>query len=190
MKRSHVVTEPAILYFGTPVVLISTVNEDGSINVGPMSSVFWLGWRAMLGLDASSKTTENMIRTGECVLNLPSVDGAPAVNRLARTTGSDPVPPAKRMRGYRHERDKLTVAGLTPVASETVSPPRLLECPVQLESVVVSHRSLAEEDDVLRGMLLIFEVRIQRVYWALSQDRGPERVFRGQFASECVQSWV
>jgi flavin reductase (DIM6/NTAB) family NADH-FMN oxidoreductase RutF len=37
----HVVTEPAILYLGTPVVVISTVNEDGSCNLAPMSSAFW-----------------------------------------------------------------------------------------------------------------------------------------------------
>ena len=30
--------EPAILYFGTPVVLIGTCNEDGSYNLAPMSS--------------------------------------------------------------------------------------------------------------------------------------------------------
>jgi flavin reductase (DIM6/NTAB) family NADH-FMN oxidoreductase RutF len=39
----HVTSEPGILYFGTPVVLISTVNEDGSYNLAPMSSAFWLG---------------------------------------------------------------------------------------------------------------------------------------------------
>ncbi len=26
LERTHVVTDPAILYFGTPVVLLSTVN--------------------------------------------------------------------------------------------------------------------------------------------------------------------
>jgi flavin reductase (DIM6/NTAB) family NADH-FMN oxidoreductase RutF len=46
----------------------------------------------MLGLAAESKTTENMKRTGECVLNLPSVDLVAAVDRLARTTGSNPCP--------------------------------------------------------------------------------------------------
>ena len=39
----HQVSEPAILYFGTPVVLISTQNENGSYNLAPMSSAFWLG---------------------------------------------------------------------------------------------------------------------------------------------------
>ena len=89
MTPPHVISEPSILYFGTPVVLISSENEDGSANLAPMSSMFWLGWRCMLGLDASSKTTENMIRTGECVLNLPSVENVAAVNRLARLTGSN-----------------------------------------------------------------------------------------------------
>src|ERR1700726_3189225 len=66
------VIEPAILYFGTPVVLIGSTNEDGSANLAPMSSAWWVGWRCMLGLARNSKSTENMIRTGECVLNLPS----------------------------------------------------------------------------------------------------------------------
>ncbi|MBO2009914.1 flavin reductase family protein [Hymenobacter negativus] len=88
----HYPSEPAILYFGTPVVLISTINEDGSVNLAPMSSVFWLGWRAVLGLAASSQTTQNLLRTGQCVLNLPSVDLAGAVNQLARTTGAASVP--------------------------------------------------------------------------------------------------
>ena len=91
--------EPAILYFGTPVVLISTVNEDGSYNIAPMSSAFWLGWRCILGLAAVSQTPINMLRTKECVLNLASVDNVEAVNRLARTTGTNPVPEVKVRRG-------------------------------------------------------------------------------------------
>ena len=53
----HVTSEPNILYFGTPVVVISTVNEDGSYNLAPMSSVFWLGWRCVIGISAFSKST-------------------------------------------------------------------------------------------------------------------------------------
>src|SRR5437764_10512518 len=94
-KHMHVRSEPAILYFGTPVVLISSVNEDGSYNLAPMSSAFWLGWRAILGLSGISKTPQNMRRTGECVLNLPSVHLVQSVNRLARTTGANPVPETK-----------------------------------------------------------------------------------------------
>lgn len=160
----HKVIEPGILYFGTPVVLISTINEDGSYNLAPMSSAFWLGWRCLLGLAGSSKTPQNMRRTGECVLNLPSVDCVAAVNRLARTTGSNPVPHGKVQRGYRFERDKFGVAGLTPVPSLTVAAPRVRECPVQLEAKVEAIHGVAEDDPRQHGRILCIEVRIQRVH--------------------------
>src|ERR1700732_3988753 len=137
LSRGHKSIEPAILYLGTPVVLNSTVNEDGSYNLAPISSAFWLGWRCMLGFEAISKTPQNIIRTGECVINVPSVDQVDAVNRLAMTTGSDPVPAGKRLRGDQYEETQFAPAGLTPIASEVVAPPRVLECPIQLEAELV-----------------------------------------------------
>ena len=163
MYGKHRSIEPAILYMGTPVVLISTQNEDGSANLAPMSSAWWLGWRGMLGLDASSKTTGNLIRTGECVLNLPSVNEVGAVNRLACLTGSNPVPARKQARGYRHEAKKFETAELTPIPSETVSPPRAAECPVQMEAVLAARHDLGE-DSPWKGGLLAFEVRVQRFH--------------------------
>lgn len=160
----HIVSEPAILYFGTPVVLIGTTNEDGSPNLAPMSSAFWLGWRCMLGLSARSKTTHNLIRTGEGVLNLPSDDLAGEVNRLARTTGSDPVPEGKQRKGYRFEPGKFELAGLTPVAAETVTAPCVLECPVQLEAKVEAVHGVAEDDPRQKGAISLIEVRIVRVH--------------------------
>jgi flavin reductase (DIM6/NTAB) family NADH-FMN oxidoreductase RutF len=166
--HEHLIGEPPILYFGTPVVLISSENDDGTANLAPMSSAFWLGWRCVLGLSATSKTTENLKRTRECVLNLPSDEQADAVDRIALTTGSDPVPPAKAARGYRHEKHKFAASGLTPVRSHTVAPPRALECPVHLEGEVEHWRGLAENDEKAGGRIVVFEVRIQRVHLATS----------------------
>lgn len=159
----HTRIEPGILYFGTPVVLLSTLNEDGSPNLAPMSSVFWLGWRGMLGLGARSQTARNLARTREVVLNLPDDALAAAVDRLALTTGSNPVPEAKAARGYRHVGDKFGRAGLTPLPSETVRPPRAAECPVALEAVVEATHPLADDDPAQRGRITVFEVRVQRV---------------------------
>lgn len=156
--------EPAILYFGTPVVLIGTCNEDGSDNLAPMSSAWWVGWRCMLGLARESKTTANLIRSGECVLNLPSSDLVGAVDRLARTTGSDPVPPGKLWRGYRHEKNKFERCGLTPARGETVAAPRALQCPVQIEAKLAQLHEMAQEDRVWRGNIVAIEVRITRVH--------------------------
>jgi flavin reductase (DIM6/NTAB) family NADH-FMN oxidoreductase RutF len=132
----HRVVEPRVLYFGTPVVLISTCNDKGPPNLAPMSSAFWLGWSGMLGLDETSQTTHNLARTGECVLNLAHPALVPAVDRLALLTGSRTVPEHKLAKGYRHEADKFAAAGLTPQPSEKVRPPRVAECLIQLEATV------------------------------------------------------
>jgi len=160
----HTTIEPAILYFGTPVVLVSSLNEDGTPNVAPMSSAWWLGWSCLLGFGARSKTPANILRTRECVLNLPSVDQVSAVDRLARLTGSNPVPPHKMAMGYEYEPDKLGVAELTAEESQVVAPPRIRECPVQLEAVLESTHSLAANDPARKGNLIALEVRIVRVH--------------------------
>ena len=41
---------PKILYFGTPVVLVSTTNADGTPNLAAMSSAWAIGWTVVLGL--------------------------------------------------------------------------------------------------------------------------------------------
>ncbi|MCR4266654.1 flavin reductase family protein [Nitratireductor sp. ZSWI3] len=163
MKR-HRTVEPAILYLGTPVVLVSTVSQAGLPNLSPMSSAWWLGWTCVLGFDASSKTVENMLLNGQCVLNLPSDDLALNVDRLVRTTGSDPMPRHKQRMGYRYVSDKFTEAGLTPHKSDLVSPPRVLECPIQLEAEVVRSSEIAVDDPRMMIPAIAIEVRIVRVH--------------------------
>jgi flavin reductase (DIM6/NTAB) family NADH-FMN oxidoreductase RutF len=53
---------------------------------------------------------------------------------------------------------------LTADASETVKSPRVRECPVQMEAVVEATHGLADDDAVLRGKIVTFELRIQRVH--------------------------
>src|SRR6266581_1376260 len=87
--RVHKTIEPTILYFGTPVAIISSLNDDGSPNLAPMSSAWWLGWSCMLGLGQMGQTSDNLIRTRECVINLPSEDLVKRVDRLALTFGKN-----------------------------------------------------------------------------------------------------
>lgn len=140
----HKTIDPAILYFGTPVALISTLNPDGTPNLAPMSSAWWLGWTCMLGLGQSGQTSDNLIATRECVINLPSEDLVTHVDRLAMTTGKNPVPERKRGWGYRFEPDKFGIAGLTPMDSESVTPPRVRQCPVQMEGIVHRYHSFGK----------------------------------------------
>ncbi|MEO7455674.1 MAG: flavin reductase family protein [Gemmatimonadaceae bacterium] len=155
----HKTIDPTILYFGTPVAIISTLNADGTPNLAPMSSVWWLGWSCMLGLGQMGQTSENLIRTRECVINLPSAAMVSHVDRLAMTTGRDPVPDKKRQWGYRHEADKFGVAGLTPEKSLVVAPPRIQECPVQMEGMVHDVRPFGKNVSAN-----VFEVHIEKLH--------------------------
>jgi flavin reductase (DIM6/NTAB) family NADH-FMN oxidoreductase RutF len=156
----HRTIDPTILYFGTPVAHISSLNQDGSPNIAPMSSAWWLGWSCMLGLGSMGQTSDNLIRTRECVINLS--DGQVGhVDRLALTTGKNPVPPKKTDWGYRYEPDKFDIAGLTADASLAVASPRIRECPVQMEGVVHDVRPF--DKNVNANM---FEVHIVKLHVA------------------------
>jgi flavin reductase (DIM6/NTAB) family NADH-FMN oxidoreductase RutF len=157
--------EPKILYFGTPVALVSSLNEDGSTNLAPMSSFWALGWTLMLGVLDETKTAENLARHPECVVNLPDPDLWKSVEKLAPLTGKNPVPPIKAKQ-FRFEADKFGAAGLTPLASERVRPARARECPVQMEARVVQlHRMRGEKLGQLGGGIAA-EVEIIRVHVA------------------------
>jgi flavin reductase (DIM6/NTAB) family NADH-FMN oxidoreductase RutF len=157
LERTHVVTDPAILYFGTPVVLLSTVNPDGSPNLAPISSVFWLGRQAMLGINRNSQSWANLDRTREVAVALPSADQVDAVNRLALTTGRNPLSERQQRRGYQHVGDKFGVSGLTPVPADLIAPPLVADCPVVLECTV-------DAMDPDQARIPAVEVTVRRVH--------------------------
>ncbi len=117
----------------------------------------------MLGMGARSKTPQNLLRTYECVLNLPAASLVGAVNRLAKLTGSDPVPQHKVGMGYRFERDKFAVAGLTTAPADLVGAPRIVECAVQLEAVLEKSYAFGHAPD-REPRALGMEVRIIRAH--------------------------
>ncbi|MGW2785154.1 flavin reductase family protein [Streptomyces populi] len=130
---THRVVRPSILYFGTPVVLLTTENDDGTFNLAPISSVWALGQHIVLGLGREGRTARNLAARSELVVNVASPELWEQVERLAPLTGADPVPESKRA-VYRYEPDKFAASGLTPAGSHIVKPPRVAECALQLEA--------------------------------------------------------
>lgn len=155
--RRHLRIEPRILYFGTPVALVSTINDDGTPNLAPISSVWALGMMLVLGLGATGQTAHNLRKRPELVVNLPSADRWERVERLAPLTGRYPVPEGKPP-GCRFEADKFGVAGLTPQEADLVGPPRVAQCPLQLEARV---RHLRSDDS---GDYVVVESEVVRVH--------------------------
>lgn len=118
------------------IALISTVDRKGVANLAPFSAFCQVGanpaavlfcpaLRAPGGADMGfhpdlrKDTLRNVEETGEFVVNAVNETIAAAVNDTAAEVGP--------------EVDEFQLAGLTPVASEAVRPPRVAESPAQME---------------------------------------------------------
>jgi len=154
------VLNPKMLYFGTPVVLISSLNDDGTTNVAPMSSAWWVGNTAMLGMSVNSQTVRNLEQRPQCVLNLVDATMVDAIDQLALLTGRPDVPDYKRARGYTYEADKFAAAGLTPAAFGEGRPAGVAESLIQMEGHVECIREIDGPDSGLRAL----EVAVERTH--------------------------
>lgn len=153
----HVAITPTILYFGTPVVLLSTENDDGSPNLAPISSAWALGHTIVMGLGAEGQTAYNLARRPQLVINVPGPHLWRQTEALASVTGRFPVPDSKPA-GMRYEPDKFGVSGFTPQDCEIVTPPRVAECGLQFEATVVRTLPDVTED------FLIVEAQVLKVH--------------------------
>lgn len=168
---SHRVIEPHILYFGTPVVLVSSVNPDGSANLAPISSAWALHHTVVLGLGRSGWTARNLAARPELVVNVPGPELWRRVERLGGTTGRPDAPGGpdapdapvgaeapEAPDGPVFVRDKFARAGLTALPGQTVAAPRVAECPLHLEAEVVDLRPDAT------GEFRLVEARVRRTH--------------------------
>lgn len=113
-----------------PIALTSTVSLEGATNVAPFS--FFNGVSAdppILSISVGNRrdgtpkdTARNARDTGELVVNIASVELARKV-----VDASAAIPAGESEFGF---------AGLTPVASERVRPPRVAECALAMECTV------------------------------------------------------
>ncbi|MCC6179899.1 MAG: flavin reductase family protein [Chloroflexi bacterium] len=113
-----------------PIAWVTTISNDGIVNLAPFS--FFMGicetppciCFSPIHRDGQPKDTlRNVLDTREFVLNVVTEDVATAMNAT-----SEEVPP---------EVDELALAGLTPLPSAVVRPPRVAEAPIHLECRVI-----------------------------------------------------
>ena len=105
-----------------PIGWISTCNAQGALNLAPYSFFNAFNYVPPIVGFASigaKDTLRNIEATGEFVWNLATHDLADAMNKSCAA-----VPP---------EVSEFELAGLTPLASEKVRPPRVAESPVTFE---------------------------------------------------------
>jgi len=110
-----------------PIAWISTVNAKGVVNLAPFSQSNILGWdppyvmfSAFTRFDGRRKdSVTNAEEAGEFVFNMATYALRDAVV-LTSTIEEAGI-------------DEMARAGLTPVSSRLVKPPRVAECPISLE---------------------------------------------------------
>jgi flavin reductase (DIM6/NTAB) family NADH-FMN oxidoreductase RutF len=143
-----------------PVALVSTVDANGIANLAPFSFFSGVGsappmvlfcptLRSGAGsLHERKDTLRNVEETAEFVINVVSH----AISDAANITAAEVAP----------EVDEFQLAGLTPLASEVVRPPRVAESPAHMEckllQVIYTGRSAASGVIVL-GEVIRFHVR-------------------------------
>ena len=144
-----------------PVALVSTIDAGGTVNLAPFSFYSGVGSApptvlfcpalraAAAGPGAQRKDTlHNVEETREFVINVVSE----AISEQANTTAAEVAPAV----------DEFQLAGLTPLASEVVRPPRVAESPAQMECrlLQVIYTSHAPGGGVIvLGEVLRFHVR-------------------------------
>jgi flavin reductase (DIM6/NTAB) family NADH-FMN oxidoreductase RutF len=122
------------------VVLVTTLNEDGTSNIAPKS---WISMMAFhppilaLGCNLQHWTARNVLRSGEFVVNVPGAELAETVWRLSDLPHPRPI----------------EAAGLTPAPAAVVAPPRVDECRAHLECVLDRHLTYGDEVVLLARIL-------------------------------------
>lgn len=138
-----------------PIGWISTVDQQGVNNLAPFSFFNAVSGDPLHVLfcterqdGAAKDTLTNVLATGEFVVNLVSEPLAAAMHLTAT------VLPA--------EVDEFVFAGVTPVPSDVVAPPRVGESPVSFECVVVHtyelENSKAGGSVVVIGRVVMFHI--------------------------------
>ncbi|HHI2824420.1 TPA: hypothetical protein ACP43Q_005136 [Klebsiella quasipneumoniae] len=86
----HKQVHPKSLYWGSTVILLSTIDNTNSTNITPISSSWSLSSNIVIGLSLSSKAIENIEYCPEMVLNIASDDLSKKIESIAKYTGRNP----------------------------------------------------------------------------------------------------
>lgn len=148
-----------------PIAFASTVDENGANNLSPFSffNVFSAAPPVLIfsparnGRTNTTKDTYNNIKkVPEVVINIVNYD---ILHQMSLS--SSPFAP---------DVDEFVKSGLTPVASDTVKPMRVLEAPVQFECKVLEVKELGDQGGA--GNLVICEVTKIHIHEEILAEDG------------------
>lgn len=148
-----------------PIAFASTIDKDGKVNLAPFSffNVFGANPPILVyspsrsGRDNTTKNTlDNVLEVAECTVNMVNYAMVQQMS-LASTA-------------YAKGVNEFVKAGLTELASETVTPPRVAESPVQFECKVIEVKALGDQGGA--GNLVICEILKMHIDKNILTDAG------------------
>ncbi|ACZ76236.1 flavin reductase family protein [Dickeya zeae] len=126
-------------YYGFPVFLVTTIDtRNGSTNISPVSSSISLGDKIIIGISKGSKTHSNLLSGSDVVINIPDYNLWEKVEALGKLTGGEVLSESQIKWGVQVCHDKFTQTGLHTEQATRVVPPRVVECPIQVECKTAS----------------------------------------------------
>lgn len=134
-----------------PIAFVSTIDEEGKTNVAPYSffnafssnpPIVVFSSNRRVSNNTTKDTLANIKATRECVVNMVSY---PIVRQMTIASVEWPT-----------EISEFEAAGLTPIASDHVKPPRVKESPVHMECKVKEIVTLGDQGGA--GHLIICDV--------------------------------
>lgn len=114
------------------IVLVTTLNRDGTSNVAPKSWVSMMAFAPpilALGCNLEHRTAQNILDRKEFVVNVPGAEWVKVVWKSSELPHPRPV----------------QAAGLTPIPAIKVKPPRIAECKAHLECKLDRHLAYGDE---------------------------------------------
>lgn len=129
--------------YPTPAALITSVDDAGKPNIITLGEVFNVSLRRppIVGLAIRKATYSHGLISAhrEFTVNMPTTDLLWATDYCGSTSGRN--------------IDKFAASGLTPIPAETVAPPLIGECPVNMECRVISIQEVGDHDLFLGEVL-------------------------------------
>ena len=139
-----------------PIAFVSTISDTGMLNIAPYSFFNAISYDPPLLIFSSSKYTSggklkdslaNIEQNKEFVVNIVVEDIVESMNMTAAE--------------YPQDVSEFDIAGLTPIASHLIKPPRLKESPVNMECKLERIITLGDDSNphgLVIGELLLLHV--------------------------------
>ena len=138
-----------------PIGWISSISDDGVLNLAPFSFFNAVGddpphvmFSTVRPNNSNKDTLNNVLATKQFVVNMVTEDNVERMN----TTSQAFLP----------DENEFELAGLTPIPSVKVKPPRVKESPITMECELVHHYTLENHKyggaTIMVGKIVMFHV--------------------------------